>query len=734
MDTASQVTWLQKIALSKRGVPVVMQSESSECGLACIAMICQFYENFIEIRDLRNTCSFQSRGINLSDLVELSNTLGLTSRALKVSLNELKNLRLPAVLHWNLNHFVVLEKVTRNFVHINDPALGKRKLSFEKCSYCFTGIGLELIPNHGFKKLTKQKQLKLSDFMQGISGIKRQLLWLLGLSILLQCFMLVAPFYMQTIVDHIIASQNQSLLLVLALGFAILLCIDTLTTWAREQLLLRFSNQFNLIISERVFSHLLSLPMRYFKTRHMGDIVSRFGSLQNIRNIVSQGIVGAMIDSLLGVATLIVMLFYSPLLSFLVLFWVVLYALLRWVFYYPLKQHNQESLHADAKQQSYFMQSLRAITTTKLAQKEALTTATWMNHLVCLVNQQIKIGEWQIRFSTINKLLFGFENIFIIFVAASLVMENAFTLGMLFAFISYKGKFIAASTSMIDKWIEFTLLSVHLKRLEDIVFTKPENTSSLTNKLAYKRLTTLQKTQNIQNDVGARIDINELSFAHDKSRSRLFKNINTVFESGELVAIVGKSGCGKSSFLMCLLGLYEYDDGSISIDGQTLNSWNRQDAGVAGVLQDDQLLNGSLIDNICQFNQRPDYKFAIKCAQVACIHEDIMHMTMQYESLIGDMGDNLSGGQKQRLLLARALYQKPRLLVLDEATSHLDIQTEATICNNLKQLSCTIVMVAHRPQAIATANKIYALSSIGLTEISYSSDNFQPSTNKKDDN
>lgn len=725
--------WVNKLSLNKPRVNVVMQSESSECALACMTMICQFYQKHIDIRDLRNTQNIGSRGMNLSDLISLSATLGFTNRALKVTLSELKNLKLPAVLHWNLNHFVVLEKTTRKHIYIVDPALGKQKLSFEQSSQCYTGIALELAPSKSFQKQKTQQKLLLSDFLKGIAGIKRQLFLLLTLSVFLQCFILLTPFYMQTIVDHVIASQNQSLLLALALGFAFLLCIDTATSWAREHLLLRFSNQFNLVISERVFSHLLSLPTRYFKTRHMGDIVSRFSSLQNIRDIVSQGIVGAMIDSLLGIATFVVMMIYSTQLSLIVLFWVVLYGLLRWAFYYPLKQHSQEALYADAKQQSYFMQSLRAITTIKLAQKEAHTNGTWMNHYVGLVNQQITIGLWQIRFSTVNKLLFGFENILIIFIAATLVMESAFTLGMLFAFISYKGKFIAASSGVIDKWIEFTLLSVHIKRLEDVLFTQAENNLDVTEKLAHKKLAHLQSIANKYNKQGAHVQINSLCVKHDNKHA-IFDNVNIDIAPGALLAIIGKSGSGKSSFLMCLFGLYEASAGTVSVDGRTLEATNRHNAKIAGVMQDDQLLNGSLIDNICQFSERPNYTLAIDCAKIACIHSDIMQMTMQYETLVGDMGDSLSGGQKQRLLLARALYQKPRLLILDEATSHLDIETEAAICTNLKQLPCTIVMVAHRPQAIATANQIYALSSIGLTEISYSNGNFQPSTNKKDDN
>jgi ATP-binding cassette subfamily B protein RaxB len=738
-----------------KATPTVLQSEASECGLACLSMIANHHGNNISLRALRNAMPASQQGMNLQELIKSACKLNLSSRAVKLELNELSQLQLPAILHWNFKHFVVLTKVSRQSVCIIDPALGKQTLSLDKVGQQFTGVALELAPTDDFVSAKAKGQLSLWAFTKNKVGIKRHLLTVLGLSLFIQLFVLATPFYMQTVIDNVLVSNNYHLLSILAIGFGLLLVFETVTQWLRDMIMLRFSHTFNLSISSGVFAHLLSLPTTFFQRRHIGDIVSRFGSLQKVRDILTQGLISAFIDGLLGIITLAVMFIYSVKLALIVLAVVVIYSLLRWALFFPIKQLSQQVLHSDAAQQSFFMQSVRAITTIKLSKSNEKTHASWLNKFVDNANQRIALGKWNIHFSIINKVLFGLENLFVVYVAAQLVMLNTFSIGMLFAFMSYKGRFVGSAASIIDKWIEFKLLSVHLSRIEDILFSDSETPPAIAEKLANSGQGAMLKAHTehsayvnkgaetdivhpnshrsahgisamakpLQNQtLGATLRIEAVSYQYHDNQAFVFENLNLAVEKGAFIAVAGKSGCGKTSLLNCLLGLVVPTAGKLFIDGQLLVPSNRESFCMAAVMQHDQLLNGSVIDNISSFDESIDLQRAIHAARMACVHTDIMAMTMQYETLIGDMGSSLSGGQKQRIILARAIYQEPQLLVLDEATSHLDIPTEAQICKHLKALPITIIMVAHRPQALTAADKIYTLSPHGLTESSYPSD------------
>lgn len=722
-------TWFSKLRFNwTRKIPIVMQSEAGECGIACLTMIANYYGNHLLLRQMRNLLPASQQGLNLQQIIHYAHTIGLSSRALKLELKDLFQLQRPAILHWNFSHFVVLTKVTKKHVYISDPAVGERKLSWSNMGKSFTGVALELSPNHDFRKAKKAATLSLWDFAKPINGIKQHIFFLIGLSLLIQVFVLASPFYMQTVIDKVLLASSQSMLTVLALGFGLLLLFESLTQWLREIVILRFSNLFNLHISSSVLAHLLSLPLTYFQQRHMGDIVSRFHSLQALRDTLTQGLVSALIDGVLSIITLVVLFMYSPKLALIVIGIAAVYCLARWALFYPIKQLNQQILQSDAEQQSFFMQSIRAARTIKLANTEAKTQAKWLGYFVDNSNQRIRLGQWNISFSIVNKLLFGFENIIVVYVAATLVMANEFSIGMLFAFMSYKTRFVSACASLIEKWIEYKLLSVHLERVEDIVHQPSEVTFGSESKLSICAQSKLMHSRGGR-ETGAVLNANSIAFTYHGSKAPLFSGLSLSVDAGTIIAIVGSTGCGKTSLLLCLLGLTEPTEGSISINQSKLTPNTRTHFTISAVMQDDQLLNGSVLDNITQFAEKTDFERVIKVAKTACIDNEIMAMTMQYQTLIGDMGSSLSGGQKQRILLARALYQAPQLLVLDEATSHLDIATEALICANLKALKTTIIMVAHRPQTIAIAEKVYALSSLGLTEVSYPNDIIHPSTN-----
>jgi ATP-binding cassette subfamily B protein RaxB len=429
---------------------------------------------------------------------------------------------------------------------------------------------------------------------------------------------------------------------------------------------------------------------------------------------VTSGIISGLIDGLMAVLMLIVLFFYSSTLSSIVCLVVVFYGLLRWVFFNPMKRQNMEVIQSQAAENTHFMQSVRAIKTIKLNNKSTQRGSQWLNLLSRAMNKQIELSRWQINFSVLNKILFGVENIIIVYLAAQLVTINLFSIGMLYAFMSYKAKFINAADSLINNWLEFKMLRVHLDRLADIVFTASEISKNLENEIN-KNVEHL--TANVES--AFHLSVRDLSFQYHPTQDCIFKNLNLNIPRGKSVVICGQSGCGKSSLLLCLMGLSNSTKGHVYIDGHLLNASNRHQQGVAAVLQDDQLLNGSILENITDFADTTDLPLAIEVTKISCLHDDVMQMTMQYNTLVGDMGSTLSGGQKQRLLLARALYKQPRLLFMDEATSHLDAFTENTINNNLRKLSMTKIMIAHRQETIGSADIVLAFIEGELCDITH---------------
>ncbi|MFC4700494.1 peptidase domain-containing ABC transporter [Glaciecola siphonariae] len=729
-QSAQHTHLFEKLSLRTfKRLRLVMQNEANECGMACLTMIANYHGNGISLSKLRLDLNNDGQGVNLKTIIEQAARIGMSSRALKVPLEELNQLQTPAILHWNFSHFVVLKKMTSKGAYIADPALGMRFINMQELSQSFTGVALELMPNQDFTQVKADVGLRLRDFAKNAVGIKRQLLLLLGLSLMLQLFAIVSPFYMQTVVDEVLIKADEALLTALAIGFALVLCIDTATQFLRERLMLVFSMRFSLFLSSSVFSHLLSLPIPYFIRRHMGDIVSRFDSVQHIRELITSGIITAIIDGLMALITLAVMLAYSVKLTLVVIALVLAYSLLRWIFFYPVRRLNNETLHAEAEQQSYFMQSVRAIRTLKLSNSTVSSHAKWLDKLSIAMNKRIAQAKWNIRFTTINKVLFGIENLVVVYLAALLVLEQSMSVGMLFAFVSYKTRFVDAMSSLIGKWIEFKMLSVHLNRVADILLSAPEQSNVLagrqnmqithTAKQVSAHFEQAHSAPELPQNVGSRahVSVNNLAFSYGDDMPAIFENVSFELAHGQSLAIVGQSGCGKSTLLNCLLGLLKPLNGEIIIDGQILTPDNRSAHHIGAVLQDDQLLTGSVLENISQFDEQLDLERAVRCAHIACIHEDIMGMTMQYQSTIGDMGDSLSGGQKQRLLIARALYQQPKILLLDEASSHLDGETEKRLNEHLKHLDITKIMIAHRQETIASAQHIIKLTKSGIEHI-----------------
>jgi len=699
---------------SSQQLPMIMQTEVAECGLACLGMIAGYHGFNTDMMALRHKNSISSKGANLKNIMDMAARMHLAPRALRAEPEDLPQVQLPCIIHWGLNHFVVLKAIKRNKYVLNDPAFGERLLNQHEFNKDFTGIVLELTPTQEFTKGEEKHPLKLSYFWSNIVGLKRNLGIVLALSLLLQLFALAMPFFMQTVVDDVLLRKDANLLLVLAIGFGLLMLIQTFTGNVREYVILHIANRLGMQMSANLFHHLIRLPMDYFAKRHMGDIVSRFGSLNTIRGLLTHGVVAAIIDGIMAVITLVAMFLYSSTLTFIVIAITLIYGLVRWFFYRPLKLLTEENLIASAKESSHFMESIRAIQTIKIFQRENDRQNQWQNRLADAMNKGIGISRWNITYGAINGLLFGTANILVIYVAATAVMDSVISLGMLYAFISYKDRFTGSVQNLISQWVELKMLDVQLNRLADIAFTPAENIDQHTtansepaqqdnHKVPYNNLVQLRfpKPQII---VG-KIEVRNLAYRYSESEPYIFKNLNFIIHPGETVAITGDSGCGKTTLLKCLMGLLQPTEGDIFVDDKPLKNNPHYRSQIAGVMQDDQLLSGDIIENIHCFSSLLDIEKIRHSARMACIHHDIEKMPMQYHTLVGDMGSSLSGGQKQRILLARALYRDPRILFMDEATSHLDVNNESVVNDHIKQLDITRILVAHRPETVRSAGR-----------------------------
>lgn len=680
-------------------LPLILQTEAAECGLACMAMIAACHGDGADLAQLRRRYGLSLHGASLKDLVAIADHMGFAARPLRLEADELALLATPCILHWDLNHFVVLQRVSAATVVIHDPAAGVQRLSRDEAGRHFTGVALELTPAPGFVPAAPAPRLRIGALAGHIGGLRRSLGILACMALAIELLAIVSPFFMQWVVDEALVSADRDLLLTLVLGFFFMLMLRVAITAMRGATLIAISSTLKVRGRASLFGHLVRLPARYFESRHLGDVMSRFGSQETILQALTTDLVEVVLDGVMSALTLAVMLLYAPGLAALVVGGALLYALLRALSYTALKNASAEAIVWGARRDSHFLETLRGMKTIKLFNAQAARQAYWMNLLVQAVNRQVATQKLGLLFRTVNAALIGTIAVLVVWLGAERVLANTFSVGMLLAFISYKDQFLSRVSDLINKLLDLFMLRLHAERLADIALAEPEPREL--------------PGQGGRGPTRAplALALRGVRFRYGASDPWILDGVDLDFAPGESVAIVGPSGCGKTTLLRLLASLLEPVEGRIMVGGCALT-----DAGVGSyrarigvVLQDDQLFAGSIGDNICFFADAPSNDRIRECTRQAAVLEDVEAMPMGFHSLIGDMGTMLSGGQKQRILIARALYREPLLLLLDEATSHLDLAREQAVNAAIRALPMTRIIVAHRRETILSADRIIVL-------------------------
>lgn len=665
--------------------------------MACLAMVAAYWGHKTDLSAMRRQFSISIKGTSLKTLMRMASVLGLTTRALKVDLDQLSSLRMPCILHWGMVHFVVLREVGNRHATIHDPAIGERRVSMAEMSRQFSGVALELLPGDGFCLKDDRQKFSLRSLMGRVVGLRRSATKLLALGLTLQVFSLVLPFYLQWMVDEALVASDRNMISVLGLSFLALVAIQSLASGVRSWVTTTMTTDLNFQWLGNAFAHLFQLPLPYFEKRHIGDLVSRFGSIQTIQRSLTTQFIEAIVDGCLVTVTLVVMLFYNWGLCVVSIGAVIAYAAVKAFLFTASKDAQQETIVNGAKQQTHFIESANAIQNIRLFNREEVRRIGWQNKLANQFNAELRAARLTVFSQIANNIIFSAERVLIIWLGAIAVLSNNLTVGMLFAFLSFREQFSQRIAALVDKLFEFGIIKLHGERLADILLTDPENNNSIPN----LSIDSIEPT----------IELRNVWFRYSDHEPFVLKGISIKVEARECLAITGASGCGKTTLLKILLGLIEPTRGEILIGNLSIKQIGIKSfrSMLGTVMQEDTLFAGSIKENISFFDPMPEEDRVLNSAYLAAIHSEIVKMPMQYNTLVGGVGFGLSGGQKQRILLARALYKNPKILILDEATSHLDAHNEKAVNSAINILELTRIIVAHRAETIASAHRVIVL-------------------------
>ena len=697
---------MQEVILEmfRRRVPELLQMNAVECGAACLAMILSYYGRKTSISEIHKNTGVGRDGLSALSIVQAARRYGLKVRTVSVEVKDFRYVSLPAIVYWQFNHFIVVERWSPSFVDVVDPAEGRTRLTAEEFDAGFTGIAMMLEPGMEFDTHTPRPTLTLRTYlMQYLKQSPLAFVQIVLVSLLLQAFGLVIPLTTKVIIDQIIPHRMISLLPLLAIGLPLVLLAQLVTMLVRSSLLIYLQARIDASLTSNFFEHLLKLPLRFFQQRSSGDIMSRVASNTTVRNLVSSQLVSTILDGSMVIIYLLILLSQAFVFGTIALVIGLLQVLLLFGTRGPVRRLARRELDAIGESQGYVTEMLTGMETLKAGGAEQKAFQRWSNFFIKQLNTSVRLNYLTNFLSTFTGILNIFAPMALLWVGTNEVLNGKMQIGTMLALNVLVGEFLAPLASLASSGQLLQVARSHIERLADVMEAEPE-----------------QHMQQVQQPprLTGQITLKQVSFQYDANAPKVLRDIDVQIGPGQKIAIVGRTGSGKSTLGKLLLGLCLPTEGEILYDGVPLQTLDFQSvrAQLGVVMQDMHTFSGSIRQNIT-FNH-PDITMEqiATATRVAALHEDILQMPMRYETFISEGGNALSGGQRQRLALACALAHEPAILLLDEATSALDVITERTIEQNLKSLQCTQIIIAHRLSTIRSADRILVLDDGRIVE------------------
>ena len=683
--------------IQKHRVPEITQMSATECGLACLAMVLSYHGRQTSLSELRAQSGLGRDGLSALSLVKIARNFNMRVRAISLQQSDLSHVPLPAIIHWEFNHFLVVERWLQKGVDVVDPAQGRKRLSHDEFDKGFTGIAITLEPGVHFDRESASPKFSLGSYLfQYAKQTPLVIVEITGTSLLILGFGLISPLLTKFVVDEVLPLKLNSLMAVLGAGLLMLVVTQTAATLLREWLLVYLRARIDMRMMLDFFERMLMLPYKFFQVRSSGDLLARMASNSVIRDTLSNQLITTFLDG----STVIIYFF--------ILIWqswpFALLALLMGLFQVALLLGSNRAIHdlahreltAQGKSQGYMAEALAGMATLKAAGAEQQAMEQWTNLFLEQLNISVRRNYVTVLVNGAQSTLRMIAPLALLWVGAIEVMNNTLSIGTMFALNALASAFLAPMASLVGSGQQLQVVRAHFERLADVSTAEPEQ----------DRVKALPPPL-----LSGQIRLEHVSFRYDPETPEVLHDINLRIEAGQKVALVGRTGSGKSTLGKLLLGLYLPTEGQVLYDNFPLTSMDYQDVrrqfGV--VMQDTALFSGSVRQNIALHDPSMKMEQVVWAAQMAAIHDEIGLMPMGYETMISEGGSAISGGQRQRLALARAVAHHPAILLLDEATSHLDVLTEQQVEHNLRSVHCTQVIIAHRLSTIREADLIVVL-------------------------
>jgi ATP-binding cassette subfamily B protein len=675
-----------------------------ECGLAALAMVLGYHGRRLSLSELRTSSGVGRDGTSALDIVRTARAHGMRVRAVSLQRADLRFAQLPAIVHWEFNHFLVVERWSRRHVDVVDPARGRLRLAHDEFDAGFTGVVILLEPGTGFQRRAASSRWAFRGYaVQYFRQAPGVFLQILGASLLLLLVGLALPLLTKLVVDQVLPFRLTDLMPLLGIGIVVLFVATTLVTLLREWLLVQLRARIDIRMMLGFVEHLLALPYRFFQQRSTGDLLSRAASNAILRDVLSNQLLSAVLDSGLVAFYLVILFLQSPPFGLLTLVLGLLQLLLLLLTNRAISRLARRELAAFGKAQGNLAEALMGIATLKASGAEERAFERWSNTFFDHLNTALRYNFASGTVTAVLTALRSFGELALLWVGATQVLNGSLTLGTMVALLALAGAFFAPLGSLVTSGQQFQLVGANLDRIKDVSEAQTEQHGR--DVLPAPRLS-------------GHIQLADVTFRYDEAGPDVLRHLDLTVEPGSRVAIVGPSGSGKSTLGKLLLGLYEPTDGDIRYDGMSLQriDWQELRRQFGVVLQESILFSGSILSNIALGNPAMDRECVVAAARTAAIHDDITAMPMGYDTFVAEGGSALSGGQRQRLSIARAVAHEPAIVLLDEATSHLDVATEQTVARNLQSLACTQVVIAHRLSTIRDADVILVLDQGAIVE------------------